>query len=359
MIVPAGALLCLVASLIPLLPVARGIVRVFDFPRMQILVLSVAGLAASVALFGTTIPGIWSAAGYMSASAIQLAHIVRFTPLWIRTVVSFDPERSRGERIRILVCNVKQSNRNYPDLIEQVRRHGPDIAVFMETDEPWARALNDLAPDYEETVACPQDNSYGMVMYSRLPLTEQSIEFLLSPEVPSIDCTVVLGDRHFRLFCVHPEPPVPSRDTIGRDAEIAMVGLRVRDETRPVIVTGDLNDVAWSRTTRRFLRVAGLLDPREGRGPYNSFDARYLFLRWPLDHIFHSSHFQVIAMRRLPFVGSDHFPMLYDLALIEAAGEKNGDPEPADRRDLEEAEELVSTEQKRDRKPIGEDWENG
>jgi hypothetical protein len=138
-----------------------------------------------------------------------------------------------------------------------------------------------------------------------------------------------------------------------------MVGLRVRDETRPVIVTGDLNDVAWSRTTRRFLRVAGLLDPREGRGPYNSFDARYLFLRWPLDHIFHSSHFQVIAMRRLPFVGSDHFPMLYDLALIEAAGEKNGDPEPADRRDLEEAEELVSTEQKRDRKPIGEDWENG
>jgi hypothetical protein len=64
-------------------------------------------------------------------------------------------------------------------------------------------------------------------------------------------------------------------------------------------------------------------------------------------------------MERLPFMGSDHFPMLYELVLIEEADSRNGDPETPDRQDMEEADELVSTERKRDRKPIGEDWEEG
>ena len=46
---------------------------------------------------------------------------------------------------------------------------------------------------------------------------------------------------------------------------------------------------------------------------YNSFHAHYPFARWPLDHLFHSDHFRVLHIERLPSMGSDHFPVLMAL----------------------------------------------
>jgi hypothetical protein len=97
---------------------------------------------------------------------------------------------------------------------------------------------------------------------------------------------------------------------------------------------GDLNDVSWSRVTRLFLKISGLLDPRKGRGMYNSYNARFPLLRWQLDHLFHSDHFGVVNIQRLPACGSDHFPMLYTLQL------RNRSEETEDVHDIS-TEELV------------------
>jgi hypothetical protein len=45
-----------------------------------------------------------------------------------------------------------------------------------------------------------------------------------------------------------------------------------------------------------------------------------------LDHVFHSNHFQLVELRRLGHVGSDHFPMLVELAI---------GPEPAERPEID------------------------
>ena len=44
------------------------------------------------------------------------------------------------------------------------------------------------------------------------------------------------------------------------DAELTLGGTELEDEKGPVMIGGDLNDVAWSKTTRLFLRASGLLD---------------------------------------------------------------------------------------------------
>ncbi|MFD1239266.1 endonuclease/exonuclease/phosphatase family protein, partial [Latilactobacillus sakei subsp. carnosus] len=141
--------------------------------------------------------------------------------------------------------------------------------------------------------------------------------------IPSVHTTLTLDNgRVIRVHFLHPAPPSPTENTESkeRDAEITIVGKSVAESTMPVIVTGDLNDVAWSTTTRLFRKISGLLDPRIGRGIFCTFHAGYPFLRWPLDHVFHSSHFTLSHMERMPSIGSDHFPLLTQLALTPEKG---------------------------------------
>lgn len=352
------AVICLVTSLLPYVPAAHGIFRVFEFPRLQSAWIS--GTTFVVLLIFLPWQG-WTlllAAMLATAFLIQAWHIARFTPLWKQRSYSFDGDRSAASVVRLLVANVKLSNRDYGPLQQLVSEKAPDIAVFIEVDEDWIEALDTVVSGYEFRMDYPQDNGYGLSLVSRFPLRDEEIRFLLNPEVPSFDMRVDHPDGGtFRLLAVHPEPPIATHDTIGRDAELSRVAELARDDDEPIVVTGDLNDVAWSRTTRRFLRVSRLLDPREGRGHYNSFDARFWFLRWPLDHIFHSPHFKVIEINRLEHVGSDHFPMFYELALTDQERPRR-DTDAADADDMQEVEELVEIEKKRDRRPVGVDWED-
>ncbi len=114
-----------------------------------------------------------------------------------------------------------------------------------------------------------------------------------------------------------------------RDAELLLVAKEVNKlGDVPVIVAGDFNDVAWSHNTHLFQRIGGLLDPRVGRGLFNTFDTGSRPLRFALDHDFTSKHFLLVELRRLPDIGSDHFPLLVVLDYDPGASVANEEPQP-------------------------------
>jgi endonuclease/exonuclease/phosphatase (EEP) superfamily protein YafD len=200
--------------------------------------------------------------------------------------------------------------------------------------------------NYPFTIKCPSENLYGMHVYSRFELQKSRIKYLVAPHIPSMHALVVLpsGDK-VRVHFLHPEPPSPQykNDSSERDAELVVVAKSVAKTDTPTIVTGDLNDVAWSRTTRLFRKISGLLDPRVGRGMFNTFHADYWFLRWPLDHLFHSSHFTLVEIHRLMRFGSDHFPLLAELVL-ESGMRDQQEGLTVDREDVQMAEEKAQEE---------------
>ncbi|WP_161633192.1 MULTISPECIES: endonuclease/exonuclease/phosphatase family protein [unclassified Labrenzia] len=348
--------ICVLASLLPMVPITHGLIRIFDFARLQVIGLSLLVLGIVTLTEPGTPTGVLSLAIAGTALMLQIIFVLPFTPLWRKQTMDARSDPEKDATISLLTCNVKQGNQDHSRVADLVRERCPDIAIFMETDQVWARALAPSLAEFAEIVEHPLDNSYGIILASRFPLNDARVRFLLNDQVPSITCIAKLsnGDA-VRIIALHPEPPVPTRDTMGRDAEIFVVGEEVREERRPVIVTGDLNDVAWSRSTRRFLRISRLLDPRQGRGFFNSFHAHYWFLRWPLDHIFHSTDFRLVTIERLREIGSDHFPMFYCFELV---GAKFGtEPPPATEADFDEAKMAIDTEKKRDRDPAGSDWE--
>jgi endonuclease/exonuclease/phosphatase (EEP) superfamily protein YafD len=320
MLTPVFAIATMVLAIATLMPTIRSgawWIRGFDFPRLQLLVLSIAVLAAQMVL--QPIDDAWTTAiVVVNAGCVlwQAWWIVPYTRLR-RPEVADAPADARP-RIRLLASNVLMHNRDTAPLVALVREHRPDVLIAVETDRHWERALDGLQDLLPHALRCPLDNLYGMHLYTRLPLHDAKVRYLVEDDIPSMHATLELDDgQRVVLHALHPRPPSPTEadSSQDRDAELVLVGRAAREAEHPVIVAGDLNDVAWSRTTRLFRKVSGLLDPRIGRGMYNTFHARLPGLRWPLDHLFHSRHFTLVCMRRLPAIGSDHFPILVELAL--------------------------------------------
>jgi len=297
-----------------LIPRDEWWIRGADFPRLQLLS---AGMVILVLML------VWEAdwniwreiwiVGLIAAIAYQLKMVLPYTFIWKKQVKKVKPEQLDPERqISLIVSNVLTPNTQYHLLIEQIQKYQPDIVLTLETDQTWQNELSGIEKDYPFRVAVPLDNLYGMHLYSRLKLEDTEVKFILSDEIPSIHTTVRLrSGQPVQLFCLHPKPPSPTeaKDSTLRDAELLIVGDQIKDMDKSCIVMGDLNDVAWSRTTRLFQRISGLLDPRVGRHFVNTFHANYPLFRWSLDHVFHSTDFALVDMQRLSHVGSDHFPV--------------------------------------------------
>jgi endonuclease/exonuclease/phosphatase (EEP) superfamily protein YafD len=323
----------LVFIALTLLPLSRHEawwIRACDFPRLQIAAGLLLVLCLILAFGQLGDPAQQLLAVVLVACLVyQLAMILPYTPLW--PVELLGARTAPDERrLSLLFVNVLMSNRRTDRLFELIRTQAPDIVLAVEIDGWWAERFAELADGYPFRVVHPLDNTYGMLLYARLELIAPEVRFLLKPEIPSIRTGVRLrSGETLVLHAVHPEPPAPGEadSSLPRDAELVLVGREVAESGQTGIVAGDLNDVAWSHTTRLFRRISRLLDPRIGRGMFNSFHAHWWPLRWPLDHVFVSDDFVLESVRRLPAFGSDHFPILIRLVYAPKAATRQEAPE--------------------------------
>ena len=320
-------------------------VRIWDFPRVQIALLAALSAAAYGALFFRGRPLQWAlVAAVALCVAYQVRKIFPYTPLArVQVERSRKPPRERAA-FRLLISNVLMENTRHDLLLKLIRETDPDLVLAVETNARWAQAMEPLAKDYPYVVRKPQENWYGLMLFSRIPLIAPRIDFLVQDDIPSVHTAFELaGGARVFLHGLHPRPPEPVRDqdSTPRDAELVVVGRAIGEsEERPTVVAGDLNDVAWSRSSELFLRLSGMLDPRVGRGFFNSYNANNPFFRYPLDHVFHSSHFRLVQIRRLRSIGSDHFPMLVELSYEPSAQATQPELEMRPE-DQEEAEEVL------------------
>ncbi|OWP63273.1 endonuclease [Hymenobacter amundsenii] len=324
----AISLLALIGTLLSLLAAGVWWLQILDFLRfqfvaMQLLVLAGLGLLLWWGRRQRQALRRWVLATALLGLAVQLYFLLPYAPLAPYAVPNATAAEAAdtSARLRLYELNVYQKNRRADLVLAQVRAQRPDVVLLLETNQWWADALRPLRQQYPYYIELPRENTYGMVLYSRLPLLNPEHRNLQQPHVPAIITGLRLpSGRAVRFFGVHPTPPVPDNhpSSVGvRDVALLKVGQLVQQESGPALVLGDFNDVSWSFTTRMFEAGGRLHNVRLGRGLFNTFNATIFPLRWPLDHLFVTREFRLIKLQRLPGVGSDHFPLLAEVVLSE------------------------------------------
>ena len=339
--------LTLLATLLPILRQTAWWIRVCDFPRLQIVAGLVLSLAGALLLPHEATLAFYLFSGSLAlAAAYQMARIWPYTPLHSKQVANASrSDDDNDNHLSIMVANVLMYNRDASRLLGHIRNYRPDVVLAVETDDWWLSQLKSIEETHPYTCHAPLPNTYGMLVFSRLPLREPQIRYILDKEIPSFHgCAVLPNGVAVNMHFLHPRPPAPheAKNSARRDAELLVVGKIIQHHDGPTIVAGDLNDVAWSHTSELFRRLSRLLDPRIGRGLLPTFHADHKLLRWPLDHVFHSAHFRLQHIERLTHIGSDHYPIYIRLS-YEPDGwhEQEAELEVADEDDHAEADEKI------------------
>ncbi|MDO9554604.1 endonuclease/exonuclease/phosphatase family protein, partial [Rhodonellum sp.] len=219
------------AGLLPLIKRDYWTFRVFDYPRMQKLTLTL------------TIIFIWLSVFYNQLEIFDLAivsalvilamylfwQIFPFTPFSKKMIK--DAKGNDPLAIKVFVSNVYQYNTDFKKTTSLIEKENPDVFLLVETDQKWADAIEIFKEEYPYHIEKPLDNTYGMLFYSKLPIKKEQLLYLIDDEIPSLELDLELRDGNLiKIYAIHPTPPVPGENTTSteRDAEILIVGKKAK-----------------------------------------------------------------------------------------------------------------------------------
>lgn len=226
------------------------------------------------------------------------------------------PDVSHGIPIRVMLFNILQSNTRYDDVVDEVRRHAPDVIVFQEVHEPWHNGLRPLSDDFPHEFYHPAGIVRGNLIMSRFPLIDAKPEAGAQFSSPGAIATLDVNGQLVSLLVAHTWPPTGTLMSEVRNAELVRVAARATELPAPLILLGDLNITMWSPHYRRFERDSRLVNARRGFGVIATFPMDdYAILRVPIDHCLVSPDIAVLDCRRGEPCGSDHAPLIVDLVL--------------------------------------------
>lgn len=332
-----------VASLLPLIETNLWLVRLLDFPRLQLSIVLIVLLILYLAVrWRPSWPGALIAALALASLGYHGYKLYPYSGLVPQAAVALG-ECPAGSALSVMVANVQKSNEQGEEFLALAAEADPEVLLVMETDAWWDEHLAPLRDRYDYVVQhIPEDHgAYGMHLFSKRPLVSPEVRFLFDNFTPSIFTGLELEDGSVIQFLgVHPQPPFWSQPSTMRDAHLLAAALEAQTSEEPTIVAGDFNAVPWERVTRRAMRIGGLLEPRFGRGYYPTLGAESVLVSWPIDYVLFQEEIALLEFEVLPSFGSDHYPVLTGLCHAPAAAELQEAP-ALEESDLQEAETSI------------------
>lgn len=196
------SLILLMAVLLPVVKNNYWIFRVFEYPRFQLWLVTAIVLASwAFTAVSSSLAGRITAIALLSGFVYLTYKIWPYTRLAARQMKS-TKGMNDANQLRLYTANVYQENRDFNRMLHQIQQQSADLVLLLETDKLWKVNMDKLLKEYPYYVGQPQDNTYGMLLYSKLKIEREKIQFLVEKDIPSIEATVRLpSGQPVNIWC--------------------------------------------------------------------------------------------------------------------------------------------------------------
>ena len=266
-----------------------------------------AGLARRWALFAT-------------AGAVVAAHVALLAPeLAARTPV---PAVTNDRAVRLFNANVYAGNDQAGGIAGEILASRPDVVFLQEATPAIVETIDGAGAlaELPHRIAVPRTDPFAALMAARWPLLDQDVVEVDGRPV-LLRATVETEAGPLRLYGVHVVAPLGrAREASAR--ELRRITELAREERLPILMAGDFNTTWGHRSFRRVLD-AGFTDAAAAGG-------RPFQMTWPrdrlipaftrIDHVLTTRGLAVIALHPGEGAGSDHKPLVADVARTRRAG---------------------------------------
>ena len=251
------------------------------------------------------------------------------------------PKSTSQETVRILSMNMLYGSGDTQVIKGIIDRESPDVIVFQEfTPQNWVQFGPLLRDQYPFSVNAGREDAFGQAVFSKLPFTGPATPYppRIGQGLPErAGGFVGLADPQIRFTVRHPGggtdgtltvqnthlvPPTGAnllREQRMQCAWLSEVGVDFRDDPRRgLVLIGDFNFTKESPQATLFRR-SGLVEAHSqaGSGRGTTWPATTFLRFFPgvrIDQAYSTGAAHVVASRVLEPTGSDHRPIVVDVA---------------------------------------------
>jgi endonuclease/exonuclease/phosphatase (EEP) superfamily protein YafD len=234
------------------------------------------------------------------------------------------PPATLGRPLRVVSANLLVVNETPAVLAAELERFDADVYFLQELSSEWDEEFERLGfwRRYPFNQRYTGEDAFGSAIASRLPVRD--LQVFWSSELPQMRGVLRLGDRDVELINIHLLPPRTQDYTryyhMGVESLLETVR---RLGPRSFIIAGDFNSTPDSDFATRMRDLADDAWETGGRRFGSGFT-------WPnglfpvppirLDHVFVSRDLGVVTTGVGAGAGSDHRPVVADVARRSAFG---------------------------------------
>jgi endonuclease/exonuclease/phosphatase (EEP) superfamily protein YafD len=223
------------------------------------------------------------------------------------------PAVEQTARLKVMTFNIWSENEDISAVEELIRRERPDVLFLQETSTKRRFFLIAALTKIYPTVVANHRRNCATHLISIYPL----IEKFENPDCDFVAARVSLppelGGNDLLIASAHISRSNASQaDFIHAQMEKWAAG--------SAIVGGDFNRTPWTWALRRFDGVSGF-DRRTHALPTwptqlwsNKNKLPVPFAVLPIDHVYATNDWQTVRVRRAEETGSDHYPVIVELA---------------------------------------------